>query len=74
MELNLKNAAVAKLQAKIDDGQITSANEADEAVCELLGESGLDIESDEYSELSAELCDVAGKEFPGDWEDYPKGK
>ena len=63
---------VGKLQAQIDAGQITSAKQADEAVCELLGESGLNIESGEYSDLSAALCDVAGKEFPGDWEDYPK--
>lgn len=61
-----------KLQAKIDSGAIKNAKEADEAAAELAGESGLDIESDEYAELLAELCEVAGQEFPGDWSDYPK--
>lgn len=61
-----------KLQSKIDSGEIKNAKQADEAVAELLGDSGLDISSDEYDELSSELCEVAGQEFPGDWSDYPK--
>lgn len=62
---------VEKLQTTIDSGAIVDAKQADEAVCRLLGESGLAMDSAEYEALSARLCDIAGKAFPGDWEDYP---
>jgi hypothetical protein len=62
-----KSLFLDRLQAKIDSGEIVSARQADEMVSELLAESEFSVESDQYDDLSASLCDISGKEFPGDW-------
>jgi hypothetical protein len=60
--------AIDRLQRKIDDVSITTARAADEAAAEIAGEAA----PKEQEEILSALFEVAGKEFPGDWEDYAK--
>ena len=69
----LMKKACAKLEGQIEDGTITTAKEADEAAAEIAGEVfDFRRQPAAFEQLSARLCEIAGREFPGDWEDYPK--
>jgi hypothetical protein len=63
---------LSELQRRIDAGEVKNAKQADEAAAELVGDSGFGLNTAEYDDLLAKLCEVAGQEFPGDWADYPK--
>jgi hypothetical protein len=67
MKKNIQDA-IDRLQKRIDSGEITTARKADEAAAEIAGDHP---EKDQEEILQA-LFEVAGKEFPGDWEDYQK--
>lgn len=58
-----------QLKAEIKAGMLRDAHAADERAAELAGESGLNMDSDGFDLVLGELCAVAGKCFPGDWED-----
>lgn len=58
---------VDTLSQLIENGELKSAQEADEEVVELLAQSGHEFQSAEYLALSDRLCEISGKSFPGEW-------
>lgn len=68
--------AEARLREEIDRRGINSARRADELAAQSAGElrvvHGFAEDSEEAEAITAALCRVAGDEFPGEWEDYPK--
>lgn len=68
-EEDLIAVATEEMRARIDDGRITTARDADQAAADVAAEFVGNSDSDDYIAVCAALCDIAGQEFPGEWDE-----
>lgn len=68
--------AEARMRREIDQREVESAKVADELAADIAAdvraENDFEDDSDEAEAVITALCKIAGDEFPGNWEDYPK--